>query len=175
MEGTVEGAFLMAVGSQARDRNHEFSVIIEELRLGEIESLLLEFKETAGQEKYSLRSNTTWTGGCFKEPVMTTEQRMEQINVWTLLSPQRYSRMLFGPAGLFQELAKTAEERKALVQTDLFKRANTRFTELLFQARHPSDGIHAELSPVPNNGAARDVKSEAIPANFFGDTPNGQV
>jgi hypothetical protein len=40
---------------------------------------------------------------------------------------------LFTPDGLFSLLASTEEERRAMVQTPLFKRAQKRFRELQFK------------------------------------------
>ena len=54
LEGVVEGSFMMADGSQARDRSMKYSVVLDEPRLGELEVILLEFKARAGQEKIYL-------------------------------------------------------------------------------------------------------------------------
>src|SRR5262245_25160810 len=49
-EGDVEGAYLMADGSQAKDIHKKFTLTLDDLRLGELELLLREFKAKTMQE-----------------------------------------------------------------------------------------------------------------------------
>ena len=52
--GLVEGAFRMVDGSQTLDRCECYFLILDEDRLGELERILVKFKEVAGQEKLYL-------------------------------------------------------------------------------------------------------------------------
>lgn len=40
------------------------------------------------------------------------------------------SKKLFGPGGLFQQLGETEQQRRQIVQSDLFRQAQKRLTEL---------------------------------------------
>jgi hypothetical protein len=53
-EGRVEGAYLMADGSQALDVSQKYSLVLDEARLGEVEEVLLAFKGKTLQEKMYL-------------------------------------------------------------------------------------------------------------------------
>lgn len=64
---------------------------------------------------------------------MTERERVEQQILEILateMSAIPLSRKLFSPDGLFSKLARTKEERRELVQTDLFKKAQRRLTML---------------------------------------------
>jgi hypothetical protein len=64
---------------------------------------------------------------------MTEDKRVEeQIRelLVTETSGIRLSNRLFTPDGLFNQLASTEEERRALVQTPLFREAQARVSEL---------------------------------------------
>ena len=54
LAGVVEGSFRMADGSQALDQSECYFLILDEDRLGELERILVKFKQTAGQEKIYL-------------------------------------------------------------------------------------------------------------------------
>jgi hypothetical protein len=46
------------------------------------------------------------------------------------MSAQAFSYALFGPGGLFQQLASSEAERRTIAGSALFQRANARLTEL---------------------------------------------
>ena len=64
---------------------------------------------------------------------MNDRQRVEE-QIRELLATEtsgiRLSNKLFTPDGLFNQLASTEEERRAIVQTPLFREAQTRVSEL---------------------------------------------
>lgn len=64
---------------------------------------------------------------------MTQREQVEQQIREILATETRavpFSNKLFSQGGLFSQLAATIEERRALVQTDLFKEANQRLSVL---------------------------------------------
>ena len=58
------------------------------------------------------------------------ETRIEQILALEGLGAQAFSQLLFGPNGLFNQLANSEAERTAISRSPLFQRANERLTEL---------------------------------------------
>ena len=88
-----------------------------------------------------------------ESPTNVIERKIEGVLGLEGLSPQDFSRILFGFGGLFNELAAAVGDRKAVVQSALFQRANDRLSEL-------EDDEIASLDrprPLPNgdNGPAR--------------------
>lgn len=79
----------------------------------------------------------------------------------TEMSAVNLSNLLFGPQGLFKELAHTAEERRKLVQTPLFREANARLTDLQFLEAEPLfkevDRIRAACALQSGNGTLQPV------------------
>jgi hypothetical protein len=63
---------------------------------------------------------------------MTSEQTEQAIRqtIATEVSAAALADRLFAPDGLFSSLAGTADERRILVQTPLFREAQKRFREL---------------------------------------------
>jgi hypothetical protein len=53
-EGHVEGVYLMADGTQARDVSEKYSLLLDEARLPDVEQILLAFKGRTRQEKMYL-------------------------------------------------------------------------------------------------------------------------
>jgi hypothetical protein len=70
------------------------------------------------------------------------ETRIEETLKIDALGAQAFSQVLFGPSGLFQQLAVTESERQLVAQSALFQRANERLTALqqLELARSSSSG-----------------------------------
>lgn len=60
----------------------------------------------------------------------STRNKIEQLIKLEGIGPEEFSRLLFGPAGLFGTLWLSDTEREALVRGDLYQRALARFTEL---------------------------------------------
>jgi hypothetical protein len=58
------------------------------------------------------------------------ERRIEQILAMDDLNAQAFSQVLFGPNGLFNQLASSETERRTIAGSALFQRANARLTEL---------------------------------------------
>ena len=58
------------------------------------------------------------------------ERRIEEILAMQNLSAQALSHALFGPNGLFNQLASSEAERRCVVRSSLFQRANQRMTDL---------------------------------------------
>src|SRR5262249_16554080 len=76
-------------------------------------------------------------------------------------SAQDFSRILFGPGGLFSQLAPTDEERPQLVRTPPFKEANARQTEWerldweqQLKARRQFRAARKKNAAAPANGPA---------------------
>jgi hypothetical protein len=68
------------------------------------------------------------------------EQILENEHPATVLSE-----LLFSPSGLFSRLAATEAERRQLVQTPLFQRAQARLTEI---QRREADAFRRELEQI---------------------------
>jgi hypothetical protein len=64
---------------------------------------------------------------------MTESERLEQ-QILEVVAAETHaislSNKLFSPGGLFNQLARTEEERRAVAQSALFRRAQRRLTEL---------------------------------------------
>ena|SRR6266496_4465217 len=60
----------------------------------------------------------------------TIERRIEQLLTQEGLSAQTFSQILFGANGLFNQLASSEAQRRAVSQSPLFQQANERLTEL---------------------------------------------
>ena len=58
------------------------------------------------------------------------ERRIEEILAMPELSAQALSHALFGPNGLFNQLASSEVDRRSVVRSPLFQRANKRLTDL---------------------------------------------
>ena len=58
------------------------------------------------------------------------EKRIEALVAAEVMTSQALSNALFSLGGLFGQLAKTEEERRAIAQTSLFQRAEARISEL---------------------------------------------
>ena len=60
----------------------------------------------------------------------TVQNRIQELLSSDGIGAQAFSQILFGPNGLFQQLATTEIERQAVVQSPLFQKANERLTAL---------------------------------------------
>lgn len=116
-EGMVRGAYRMETGEMALDASARYFVIVDESRLTQVEEVLLLFKAMASQQK-----------GSTMDPKIV--EQIEKIIALENVTPEGFSRILFGFGGLFYQLAPTEAERRVVSQTDLFMRANSRLTEL---------------------------------------------
>jgi hypothetical protein len=86
------------------------------------------------------------------------ERRIEQILAMDDLSAQAFSQALFGPNGLFNELASSEAERRNIAGSALFQRANARLTEL-------QRGEVAELDQLAKQRRAARTSSGAEESN----------
>ncbi len=82
------------------------------------------------------------------------ERRIDQLLALDGLSAEALSRLLFGPGGLFNQLASTETERRAVAQSPLFQRANNRLTELERRQLGELTGTGTGKSDGKVNGAA---------------------
>lgn len=58
------------------------------------------------------------------------EKQIEALVAAEVMTAQALSNALFGPTGLFGKLAKTEQERRAVTETPLYRRAQARITAL---------------------------------------------
>lgn len=84
------------------------------------------------------------------------EERIRRL-IATETSPVLFSNLLFTPDGLFNQLAETEEERRALSQTPLFREALNRLWELE-EMEITKKGQPATRPPVPT-GLAPDIST----------------
>jgi hypothetical protein len=65
---------------------------------------------------------------------MMTEQERIETEIRKVLATEssaiRLSNKLFSPEGLFNQVARTAEDRRAVIQTSLFREAQKKLAEL---------------------------------------------
>jgi hypothetical protein len=90
----------------------------------------------------------------------TIVRRIEQVLTQDGLSAQAFSQILFCPNGLFNQLASSEDECRAVAQSSLFQQANARLTELQQQ----------ELAVLAQAAASRrNAKANGVAAQPVGD------
>src|SRR5689334_12629726 len=88
------------------------------------------------------------------------EKEIQDLVAAEVMTSQALSNALFGPLGLFGRLAKTEQERRAIAQTPLFKRAQDRISEL---RRYEHAEYNEELERKCKARAARKAEAAAVP------------
>ncbi|HKI35284.1 MAG TPA: hypothetical protein VKA46_25730 [Gemmataceae bacterium] len=107
----------------------------------------------------------------------TIEKQIEDLVAAEVMTSQALSNALFGPMGLFGKIAKTEQERHAMIQTPLFRRAMARVSELeqfervefleelerKCKARSARAATHGPAAPANGPQTAPPVRSDTTP------------
>lgn len=87
-------------------------------------------------------------------------EQIEKVLQLENVTSEGFSRILFGFGGLFPQLGPTEAERRIIVETDLFKRANRRLTELTYREAY-GENWRSKVRSSPLNGAVPGPNSES--------------
>ena len=131
-QGNVRGVFRMADGSRSEDTLSAYIVFLDEGLLVDLERVLRDFKIQTTQEAIFLEIQRDTELRLIRYGVRMTDPIRQQVLdvIANVTQAGPFSERLFGPEGLFNQVARTTEERRRLLQEPLYRQAMSRFMEI---------------------------------------------